>query len=48
MGEREEERSVEINLIPKNSNPSLTICRVVRYFFHHRYFWYCGPMAENM
>jgi hypothetical protein len=22
-----------------------TICRVVMCFFHHRYFWYCGPMA---
>jgi len=31
-----------------NFAPQLTICRVVRYFFHQRYFWYCGPMAENM
>jgi hypothetical protein len=25
----------------------LTIWSPVRYFFHHKYFWYCGPIAAN-
>ena len=24
----------------------LTICIDVMYLFHHKYFWYCGPIAD--
>lgn len=27
---------------------SLTSWSSVMYFFHHKYFWYCGPMADIM
>lgn len=37
-----------LNILGDKKYNSLTICRVVTYFFHHKYFCIWGPKAANI
>ena len=38
---------ISLENTPPLPNIYITSCSFVRYFFHHRYFCMCGPMADN-